>query len=126
WNISEKAKILFSWFYLYKDKDDGCWASNSFLARNTGVDPRSISRYISALEDWGYIKVKNRDRTNKRRVYLGDFEKIYSEVADEIYSNRRSPNPLNFEEDKQLFKNALDSWKKKIDKNLVNNPTKPN
>lgn len=68
-----------------------CWASNNHLADCFGIDKRSVSRHISALEKGGYISIEvKRDSATKqvtqRRIWLGDramWEKINGAENDE-------------------------------------------
>lgn len=101
-NIPESAKILFGVFNLYKNKI-GCWANNSFLATLTGVEERTISRNISILEEWLYIKVENKSNTTKRKILMNNYEEIYKEISDKIYNSRKNPDKLKGKEYREKF-----------------------
>lgn len=104
-NIPESAKSLFGIFYLYKNKES-CWANNAFLGLMACQEERTVTRNIKILNDWGYIKILNQGKTNKRRIKINNYEYIYSEISDFIYNNRRNPDKLGMKKIKEMFIDA--------------------
>lgn len=69
-NIPFSAKVLYGHLNRLQG-DDGCWASNKYLAELLGVSIRSIQNIISSLEDNGLIRVEREDnqKTKNRKIY---------------------------------------------------------
>lgn len=96
-NIPESCKTLFGIFNLYKNKTNGCWASNSFLFSILRHNERTITRNIKILSDWGYIKITNKNKSNKRRIFICNFKSIYGKFCNKIYDTRRNPEKIDNE-----------------------------
>lgn len=109
-NIPEGAKILFGIFKLYENNKNGCFATNSFLSTLIGLSERTISRNLSILEEWGYVKIENKSNTTKRKVFIDNYEDIYKEIADKIYNNRRYANRIKGKEYRNAFLEARDKY----------------
>ncbi|HCM22823.1 MAG TPA: hypothetical protein DHW78_00650 [Ruminococcaceae bacterium] len=54
-NLSANAKLLYGEITALCNDKGYCWASNQYFANLYGVSPRSIVRWISSLEQGGYI-----------------------------------------------------------------------
>ena len=61
-----------------------CWAKNPYFAKEFGLKKEYVSTIISALSEYGYIKVEVRkDLGNQRNIYLaGDFKTEVEEIFD--------------------------------------------
>ena len=114
-NIPESSKTLFGVFNLYKNKTGGCWASNSFLFSILRHNERTITRNIKILSDWHYIKIENKNRSNKRRIFICDYMAIYGDICDKIYDTRRNPEKLDNEFVKSEFLRLKNEFIKKND-----------
>lgn len=70
-NISFSAKVLYGQLNRLQG-DDGCWASNQYLAELLGVSTRSIRDIIKSLEDNNYIKIEREDnqKNKNRKIFI--------------------------------------------------------
>ncbi|WP_162428221.1 helix-turn-helix domain-containing protein [Pontibacter pudoricolor] len=69
--LSSTAKIIYSEIIGLAKKHKKCWATNAHFAKKFGVDPKTISRSITALAKIGYIRVEiNQEEGNKRSIFL--------------------------------------------------------
>lgn len=55
-NLLKGSTLLYGEITALSNKKGFCWASDSYFAELYGVDKRSIQRWLSSLEDNGYIK----------------------------------------------------------------------
>ena len=56
------------------DGKEGCYASNSWLAKKMGIPERTIERHLSSLKKNGWIVVLNKDKRNRK---LGGFSRVF-------------------------------------------------
>lgn len=70
-NISFSAKVLYGQLNRLQG-DDGCWASNQYLAELLGVSARSIRDIIKSLEENNFIKIErqNNQKIKNRKIYV--------------------------------------------------------
>lgn len=70
-NISFSAKVLYGQIKRLQG-DDGCWASNQYLAELLGVSTRSIRDIIKSLEDNEFIRIEreNNQKIKNRKIYV--------------------------------------------------------
>lgn len=79
-NVTEKLLMMILCDYI--NGDDECWPGNTTLAPDVGVDPRTIKRALTRLEEAGVIARRRRDQEGGRRlpdaiVFLWDgFQKL--------------------------------------------------
>lgn len=74
-NLLKGSTLLYGEITALSNKKGFCWASDSYFAELYGVDKRSIQRWLSSLEDNGYIKrIVERDgkRIKSRFIKLCD------------------------------------------------------
>lgn len=56
-----KTHLILYWIIeSYVEYGKGCWASNAWLARETGTHPRNVSRCLGRLEELGLVKIRYR------------------------------------------------------------------
>lgn len=69
--ISFSAKVLYGQLNRLQG-DDGCWASNQYLADLLGISTRSIRDIIKSLEDNGFIRIEreNKQKIKNRKIYV--------------------------------------------------------
>jgi Mn-dependent DtxR family transcriptional regulator len=66
-NLSPLEKILFAEIDSFEGKN-GCFASNSYLAKILKVSPGRISQMVSSLKEKGFISVKINYRVGTKEV----------------------------------------------------------
>lgn len=59
-----------------------CWASNKYFSELYNVHKNSISRWISHLSDYGYIKIRLEYKENSKEV-----KNRYIYIVEEMNSN---------------------------------------
>lgn len=69
--ISSSAKVLYGQLNRLQG-DDGCWASNQYLADLLGISTRSIRDIIKSLEDNRLIRIEreNKQKIKNRKIYV--------------------------------------------------------
>lgn len=67
--LSDPAKLLFPIIHLLDKGEDGCFASNAYLAKEIGCTDREIRRRIAELKDRGHISVCLKD-FNQRTIHV--------------------------------------------------------
>ena len=55
--LTANAKLLYAEISALAQADGYCWASNQHLAELFGIDKKTVSRLISKLAEYGYIRV---------------------------------------------------------------------
>lgn len=70
-NISFSAKVLYGQLNRLQG-EDGCWASNQYLAELLGVSTRSIRDIIKSLEKNKLIRIEreNNQKIKNRKIYV--------------------------------------------------------
>lgn len=70
-NISFSAKVLYGQLNRLQG-EDGCWASNQYLAELLGVSTRSIRDIIKSLEENKFIRIEreNNQKIKNRKIYV--------------------------------------------------------
>ena len=71
--LSSSQKLLFAEITSLTNKSGVCWASNNYFARLYNVDPSTVSKWVSALEHRGYIKInyiKEGKHIKQRRIEI--------------------------------------------------------
>jgi transposase len=69
--LKANAKLLYGEITALCGAQGFCWAQNDYFAALYGVNHKTISRWISQLEERGYIDVKvNKIQGNKRKISL--------------------------------------------------------
>lgn len=76
-SLTPNAKLLYGELTALSNQEGYCWASNSYFAELYGVSNTSISKWISNLENRGYIKSEIRykrgtKQIEERRIYIVD------------------------------------------------------
>lgn len=73
--VPPNAKLLYGEITALCNKEGHCWASNDYFSELYGVGTRTISRWISALEEGGYIHTEMvaTERGTERHIYGGIF-----------------------------------------------------
>lgn len=91
-------RLLYGEITALLGKEGYCFASNNYFADLYGVIPGTISRWISHLDNLGYIKVdiiKNANKEVKeRRIYIIDVSN-WKSVDDTYEQNKQYPYEQN-------------------------------
>ncbi len=66
--LRANEKLLYSEIAALTNKDGECWASNSYFARVYKVTTPAISKWISDLEEYGYISVEYIKKVNSKEL----------------------------------------------------------
>lgn len=108
-NINMNAKFLFMAIFELQHEKGYCYASNKYLAMEelNGVHPNSIPRWLSELEDAGWIKVK---------IIRGEKNEV---VERRIYTNLNNDNSVFMTPHESTFMTPINT----IDVNTPINPT---
>lgn len=73
-NVSDGAKVLYTFISSLCDKEGYCWASNNYLANIVGTSDREIRRRISELKNSNYINVEaikgEKGEAIQRKIFL--------------------------------------------------------
>ena len=59
-DLCPNAKLLYGELTALTQKEGYCWASNKYFAELYGVDERTITRWLTALSDKGYIEIDSK------------------------------------------------------------------
>lgn len=70
-NISFSAKVLYGQLNRLQG-EDGCWASNQYLAELLGVSTRSIRDIIKSLKKNEFIRIEreSNQKIKNRKIYV--------------------------------------------------------
>lgn len=74
--LAANAKLLYASITTMTDQRGYCWAGNQYLAERFGWGERTVSRLISQLEDFGFLRTSmifNKESGKmERRIYIGN------------------------------------------------------
>ncbi|KLI18795.1 helix-turn-helix domain-containing protein, partial [Brachyspira hyodysenteriae] len=71
------ARLLYGEITALCNDKGYCWASNSYFAELYETTNETISRYISQLKEYGYIKIdynKAEQNIEKRKIYIAQIQ----------------------------------------------------
>lgn len=71
--LSANEKLMYGELFALSNKYGYCWASNAYFANLYGKDERTIRRWLSDLEECGYIKrdIERLEKDNaERKIYM--------------------------------------------------------
>jgi len=74
-SLSANARLLFGEISGLTNSEGFCWAGNQYFQKRHNVTKRSISKWISELQDAGYINVQcflDENQQQRRHIYLVD------------------------------------------------------
>jgi len=90
-DIADGAKLLYGEITALTNAQGYCWASNAYFARLYSCSVDTISRWVKALVDAGYIRTQiDRENGNERRIYL---EVAIRKNADTLSAKMPIPYP---------------------------------
>lgn len=69
--IKANAKLLYGEITALCNKDGFCWATNKYFSELYNVSLETISRWISQLEKYNYLKIEHYPELgNERKIYI--------------------------------------------------------
>lgn len=108
--LKPNAKLLYGEISALTGKEGFCWADNKYFAQLYGVSNETISRWISQLESFGYLKIQYfPEQGNKRRIYI-------NETVGIVKNDNRVLTKKSISDDK-LNNTVLSKRSRPIDKN---------
>ncbi|MDR2342836.1 MAG: helix-turn-helix domain-containing protein [Campylobacteraceae bacterium] len=73
--LCPSARLLFGVITSLSNKEGYCWATNQYFASLYDVSIRTITRWITKLSDFGYIKVViDQKKGNERKIFIANFD----------------------------------------------------
>ena len=117
------ARLLYGEITALCNEKGYCWASNNYFAELYEVSDITISRYISELKEYGYIKCiydKTQKNIDKRKIYIIP---SYQNGQDGI---NRNDNTVLTKQSIPSYQNGQDGLNKNDKHNNTNNNTNNN
>ena len=69
--LKPNAKLLYGELTALANKEGFCWADNNYFSALYEVNHKTISRWISQLENSGYLKIEHfPELGNKRKIFI--------------------------------------------------------
>lgn len=81
--LRPNAKLLYGELTALTGKEGFCWAKNEYFAELYEVDLKTISRWISQLNQFGYIEIEWFKNDNTRKIYIANSVKKTVLAGDE-------------------------------------------
>lgn len=131
--LSSTEKILFGVINNLSATEDGCWASNKYLANFLNLKSQTISNAVSTLKNLGFLEViitQRPDGIQVRRIFIDkDYLRKYEGMLIEAYKKinkdiilKKSKTPIK--KIKDPYNNSLNKIDNKIgnkiDNSLIN------
>ncbi|MCR4330034.1 MAG: helix-turn-helix domain-containing protein [Candidatus Roizmanbacteria bacterium] len=125
-NISGNVKLLYGEISALCNQSGYCWASNGYFAGLYDVDQATVSLWIKALKDEGFIRVDlNKAEGYKRKIYLrfknNEPELKFPTHVEDIPSLEKPKEAIE-----ENLKTSLEKPKEAIEENLKTSLEKPN
>lgn len=92
------ARLLYGEITALCNEKGYCWASNSYFAELYEVSDITISRYISELKEYGYIKCiydKTQENIDKRKIYIIPSYQNGQDGINRIVKHNNTDNNIN-------------------------------
>ena len=67
-NLTPNAKLLYGEITALCNKEGFCWATNNYFAELYNVSKTSVSKWISQLEQYGYIKTTLKYKKDTKEI----------------------------------------------------------
>jgi hypothetical protein len=111
-NLTANAKLLFGEITALCNKKGFCWANNNYFAELYGVSKTSISKWLSQLEQIGYVKTSIKYKEGTKQIlnrYITIInepieEKLNTPIEEKLKDNNTSTNNT-FNNKNELFIN---------------------
>ena len=87
--LKSAAKLLYGEITCLAQRDGYCWAENVYFATLYKVDVKTISRWISQLNEYGYIEVELlKMEGNKRKITIDKKVTTYPQKNHEVVTKK--------------------------------------
>jgi len=119
YQLTQTEKMLFGYIQNLSKSSKGCWASNKYLGKITGVGEQSITNSLRTLQDYQYIVVEleKSPRGISRHIFINpNYLVIYKPLVEIFYDNldQLDADPL-LEKLCTTIKRIIDPHKKNYD-----------
>lgn len=116
--LRANEKLMYGEITALANKTGECWASNQYFAELYGVTPQAVSKWISHLNDCGYINVEIAYKGNTKEVDRRII-RIVSTNVSEVSTNDCGGINKRLIPHKQKFKDNNTSKNNTRDNNLI-------
>lgn len=113
-DLTPNAKLLYGEITALTNEKGYCWATNNYFAKLYNTTPISISRWIKALKDKGYITTETIredgiNKIDKRYIQIckGGLNKIVKGGINKIVKEN---NTYNNNKKEYIYKKDLPEW----------------
>lgn len=115
--ISANAKLLYGEITALCNEKGFCWATNGYFSKLYNVSARSIQRWISDLETFGYIKANIRYKidgktVDSRCISISDqMSPVVTKISPPNDKNVIPPHDKNVVENNTVYNNTFNNKK---------------
>lgn len=126
--LKANEKLLYAELTALAKRDGFAWPSNQYLSDLYQVSKETVSRWLSELQDYGYIKICiDKEAGNQRRIIVFENQEVLRKNARGIDKNIKVPIDENVkhnntsinnkkEQDQSLFHAFWSAYPKKVGK----------
>ncbi|WP_413513238.1 helix-turn-helix domain-containing protein [Myroides odoratus] len=87
--LRPNAKLLYGEITALAQREGFCWAGNDYFADLYKVDVKTISRWVSQLEKYGYVSVELlKNQGNKRKIGIDKIVTTYGQKSHEVVTKK--------------------------------------
>lgn len=107
--LSSSQKLLYSELTALTNKQGYCFAKNSYFADLYDVAKETVSRWVSKLEESGYVKVvliRENKEIIERRIFINQSTPIDNNVNTPIDENIKNPIDENVKDNNTRYNNT--------------------
>ena len=132
-NLTPNAKLLYGEITALCNEKGYCWANNSYFSELYGVSKKTISNWISSLDERGFIKSEmiykeNSKEIRERRLYITRMEKDFvtygRNVLNPTEENFHTPMEEKVKDNNTSFNNTSNNTRD-IKDIVEHSPTEP-
>ena len=117
-NLTPNAKLFYGEITALCNEKGYCWANNSYFSDLYGVSKKTISNWISSLDERGFIKTEmiykeNSKEIRERRIYINPMEKDFHPYGKKVLypmeENFHTPMEKKVKDNNTVFNNTLNN-----------------